>query len=93
VSTRRGDKMRDYTPKVTKEELIHGHYYKGRCRNATEARWNEPENRFYHWRTKFGYRFIETICCPEDESIYDVFVTEEWIGPKGTEEIPFNTRK
>ncbi|HET8688686.1 MAG TPA: hypothetical protein VFM18_18885 [Methanosarcina sp.] len=79
----------DYTPKIQKENLEHGAYYKGRCRNASIARWNGETELFYHWRTKFGQRFIEEIRCPEDEQHYDVFVTEEKIEPEEGFEIPF----
>lgn len=66
----------DYTPKIKKEDLKHGHYYKGRCRNATVARWNAEKGCFIHWRTKYTFKFLEEIKCPEDEQYYDVFVTE-----------------
>jgi len=80
--------MTIYTPKITKKELKHGAYYTGTCRNASEARWNANEQVFYHWRTKFGTKFIETICHPEDDKVYDVFVVEaECTAPK--EIIPF----
>jgi hypothetical protein len=70
--------------------LKHGAYYKGRCRNATIARWNSDEGRFYHWRVKFHLVFIETIKHPDNEDEqWDVFrVVEELPGCKF--EIPFN---
>jgi hypothetical protein len=77
----------DYTPKIPKTELRHGAYYTGHCRNATLARWHGPEQQFYHWRSKFGMRFIETIRAPEDEQQYDVFVAEH--ETMNTETIPF----
>ncbi len=67
----------DYTSKIKKEDLKHGHYYRGRCRNASVARWNAERQCFVHWRTKFGSTFLEEIKCPEDEQYYDVFVTYE----------------
>ena len=67
---------------------MHGAYYKGTCRNATEARWNADKELFYHWRYKFGSWFIETIHCPEDEERYDVFVTEAFTETP-EKEIPF----
>lgn len=79
--------MRDYTPKIAKADLIDGAYYKGRCRNATEARWNAGIQKFVHWRTKFGHAFLEEICHPEDEQRYDVFVVEGKIETP-TKEIP-----
>lgn len=84
----------NYTPKINKADLIHGMYYKGRCRNASIARWNGEVKLFYYWRNKFGHRYIEGIPCPEDETRYDVFVTEEMIDVQDiTPEmvIPFST--
>jgi len=63
---------------------VHGGYYKGRCRNATVARWNAEEQCFYHWREKFGRIYIETIKYPTDEQEpwWDVFdVVEELCNP------------
>ena len=76
-----------YDPVIKKEDLKHGAYYKGRCRNATIARWNAEKEVFSHWRTKFTSTFIETIKCPEDDKVYDVFIAVEEIEPE--EEIPF----
>ena len=78
-------------PTLSKSLLKNGAYYKGRCRNATVARWNEAEQRFYHWREKFGNIFIETIKYPtdEEEPWWDVFfVVEELEAVKL--EIPFD---
>ena len=81
----------DYTAKIPKAELKHGAYYTGQCRNAVIARWNADEQVFYHWRTKFGTKFLETIPAPEDETRYDVFVAEAEVGPDTAfEEIPWN---
>lgn len=66
----------DYTPKIRKEDLKHGHYYLGHCRNASVARWDEKRQCFVHWRIKFGSKFLEEIKCPEDEKVYDVFIAE-----------------
>jgi hypothetical protein len=79
--------MRSYTAKIAKKDLIDGAYYKGTCRNASEARWSAKDNCFYHWRTKFGDTFIESISHPEDDEVYDVFVVESLL-EKPTEEIP-----
>ena len=67
----------DYTPKITKADLEHGAYYRGRCRNATLARWNAERQCFVHWRSKFGSTFLEEIRHPEDDKHFDVFVVEE----------------
>ena len=77
----------DYTPKIAKADLVHGAYYQGRCRNATIARWNADDEQFYHWRYKFGW-FVDTICHPEDEQDFDVFVVEAPCEPE--KEIPFD---
>lgn len=66
----------DYTPKIKKEDLIHGAYYYGRCRNAEIARWNADIQKFLYWRTKFGHTFLEEIRCPEDDNRFDVFIAE-----------------
>lgn len=71
---------------IAKEQLIHGAYYFGRCRNAQVARWNADKQVFVHWRTKFGNRFLEEIKCPEDEARYDVFVTEGFLDIQDVEE-------
>jgi uncharacterized protein (DUF433 family) len=78
-------------PILPRDRLVHGRYYKGRCRNATIARWNADENCFYHWREKFGRIYIETSKYPTDvvEPWWDVFdVVEELPGCRF--EIPFD---
>ena len=77
----------DYKPKITKNELVHGAYYYGRCRNATIARWDESIQKFVYWRNKFGHKFVEEICHPEDDEFFDVFVVEKEIDPP-TAKIP-----
>jgi hypothetical protein len=80
----------NYTPKIKKEDLIHGNYYYGGCRNATVARWDAINQVFTHWRNKFGHRFVEEIRCPEDDKTFDVFVTECLLKDEEVkEEIPF----
>ncbi len=69
--------MRNFVSKIKKTDLIHGEYYKGTCRNATEARWDEKNQCFVYWRFKFGETFLETIKAPEDDKNFDVFVTEK----------------
>ena len=73
--------MRDYTPIIKKENLIHGEYYEGRCRNANVARWNAETGFFYHWRNKFGNEYVEAIHCPEDDEMFDVFVAARLLAP------------
>lgn len=75
---------------ISKEDLVHGFYYKGKCRNASVARWNNDIKKFIYWRSKFNDTFLETICCPEDDQHFDVFYAKEVIQPKDvTKEISF----
>jgi|SRR5208283_5154251 len=73
------------------ERLRHGAYYKGRCRNATIARWNREEQCFYHWREKLGRIFVQTIRYPTDElePWWDVFDVVKQL-PVCKFEIPFD---
>lgn len=71
---------------VPKEDLVHGFYYKGECRNADVARWNNDIKKFIYWRSKFGDTFLEEICCPEDDEEFDVFYAQEIIQPKDVEQ-------
>jgi len=73
---------------IPKAQLRHGVYYRGTCRNATIARWNNDEQRFYHWRTEWGQTFIETICHRDDDDQWDVFDAFEEV-PDPVQEIPF----
>jgi hypothetical protein len=45
---------------LPKDQLEHGAYYTGTCRNASIARWNE-KGFFIHWRTKFYDTYPECI--------------------------------
>jgi uncharacterized protein (DUF433 family) len=79
-------------PILPRDWLVHGRYYKGRCRNATIARWNADERCFFHWREKLGHIYIETIQYPTDEQelLWDVFdVVQELSNPRF--EIPFGS--
>lgn len=60
-------------PHIAKNFLQHGCYYFGNCRNTTVARWNEHEQCFYYWRTKWQSTYLETIKHRTDDDIFDVF--------------------
>lgn len=75
-------------PHLPKDQLAHGAYYRGICRNATIARWNATRQVFHHWRHKFGETFLEDIKAPEDEQVYDVFYAQELVEPAERERIP-----
>lgn len=72
---------------ITKSALVHGKYYWGHCRNASTARWNAETQRFVYWRHKFGDRYAEEICHPDDDDRYDVFTPTEEV-TWGTPAIP-----
>lgn len=74
---------------IGKDQLKHGAYYRGRCRNATVARWNGEDQKFYYWRTKFGHTYVETNRHIEDDNVFDAFNAFEEI-TEPTKEIPFN---
>ena len=61
---------------IKKDELKHGHYYQGHCRNASIARWDAVRQFFLYRRHKFGDTFLEEICHPDDEKVYDVFLAK-----------------
>ncbi len=66
---------------IPKKDLVKGAYYIGTCRNAQIARWDGEK--FWHWRPKWGSRFIESIHHREDEEVFDVFdaflrIEDEW---------------
>ena len=73
---------------MNKAQLAHGRYYEGNCRNATVARWNADHNRFFHWRAKFGHKYVEDICHPDDEQYFDVFLADRELEAPD-EPIPF----
>lgn len=74
---------------IGKEELKDKKYYKGICRNATEARWFAGKGVFTYWRKKFGNTFLENIKCPEDDKAFDIFLAQEEIeNGKESKEIP-----
>jgi hypothetical protein len=73
---------------LPKDQLRHGVYYRGRCRNGTIARWDGERGVFWHWRQKFDRIYLESIKYPADEGFFDVFrVLDELPNPKF--EIPF----
>jgi hypothetical protein len=66
---------------LKRTELKDGRYYLGYCRNAVVAQWDQGSKRFFHVRTKFGSRFIESIPHPEDDGGYDIFVPVKRVRP------------
>lgn len=62
---------------IPKRLLKDGKYYKGSCRNANIAMWDEKKNVFFHLRTKFGETFSESIPHPENDKGFDVFTPVE----------------
>ena len=64
---------------ILKAALIDGGLYEGHCRNAKRARWNAAANCFEYERYKGGMTFSETICHPEDDDGYDLFLPDRYI--------------
>lgn len=64
---------------IPKEQLIEGQWYKGKCRNAGEAKWEN--GKFIYRRYKLGYWFLDEVECPEDDRGFDVFFAQEKIDP------------
>ena len=69
--------------------LVYGNYYAGRCRNACIARWDAQAGLFYHWRDKFGRKFIESIEYWDPAGRFDQFIPVFDIGAGLPEAIPF----
>lgn len=61
---------------IPKSKLIAGQKYKGHCRNTDEATWN-GEVFVYEHTEWHGNTYTETIHCPEDDDVYDVFYAQE----------------
>ncbi len=70
---------------LRKEQLIDGKYYRGTCRNANVAQWDEKGNCFWYMRHKFGNNFAEKINHLQDDNRYDLFVPLEEVDPKENE--------
>jgi hypothetical protein len=59
---------------IRKKDLKDGCQYLGSCRNSYAATWCAKDQKFYYIRSKFGSCFAETICHPEDDNGFDLFV-------------------
>lgn len=70
---------------LRKEQLEHGKYYIGSCRNAQVARWDAKANCFRHIRTKFGNSFEEEIPHPADCDGFDIFAAVAEFEPEPDE--------
>jgi hypothetical protein len=68
--------------------LSHKGYYKGKCRNASTARWDAERDKWFYWREKFGQRFVESVQTMEQaqENRLDYFAPIAEAA--NTEEIP-----
>lgn len=74
---------------LKKEQLEDGKYYRGSCRNAEIAMWDEKGNCFWYMRHKFGDIFEEKINHLQDDDGHDLFVPLEKVEPKEDEIIKF----
>lgn len=77
---------------LPKAQLRDGVYYFGKCRNAYVARWDAHRQCFTYIRSKFGSRFPEDICVPEDDDGYDLFLAVMEVEPEDQEKIPVDWR-
>lgn len=75
---------------LRKEQLTHGAYYRGSCRNAEVARWHGSAECFIYLREKFGQGFPETIFHPADDRHFDVFRAVEAVEPTAAQRIDDN---
>lgn len=66
---------------LMKVDLKDGHYYLGRSRNASVARWDAARERFTYMRVKFLSVYPEDICHPEDDDGYDLFFPLKEVTP------------
>lgn len=58
---------------IPKEQLEHGAYYRGICRNSTVARWNAYTEEMWYMRYKFGWR-KDKINYISDDDGFDLFL-------------------
>lgn len=58
---------------IPKKDLEDGVWYYGNYRNATLGKWIEAEQKFGHWRYKFGFRW-DTCNHFEDDNTFALFV-------------------
>jgi len=70
---------------IPKLKLDVGHYYLGKCRNASVAMWDG--NVFWYMRTKFNYCFKEDINHFEDDNGFDLFVPIKQVEPDDYQKI------
>ena len=57
---------------IPKKDLVVGGVYEGSCRNTNRAIWDGKN--FVYFRSKFAYRFIDTVNHFEDDNGFDLFV-------------------
>ncbi len=58
---------------IPKNLLENGRWYYGNFRNSNFGKWNEEEQKFEHWRMKFGWMW-DTCEHFQDDRGYSVFV-------------------
>lgn len=62
---------------IAKKDLVVGGVYEGSCRNTNRAIWDGKH--FVYFRSKFGYRFIDSLNHFEDDNGFDLFVPIKFI--------------
>jgi len=59
---------------IPKKDLIDGATYRGRTRNANVAMWDMKNEKFIHYRSKWGQRYRDTVNHFEDDDGFALFV-------------------
>lgn len=55
-------------------KLKDNQYYLGTCKNASVAKWDEKNKKFFYMLWKFGHGFPESVYHPENDKGCDVFI-------------------
>jgi hypothetical protein len=55
------------------EDLKHGKYYIGKCRNAVIGRWDANKQVMWHMRYKFGF-YADNVNYLDNDNGFDLFV-------------------
>lgn len=68
------------------EDLEHGKYYLGKCRNAYVGKWNDDKKVMEHMRYKFGVFTKDNVNYLDNDDNFDLFVAIKEIDEKDVPE-------
>jgi hypothetical protein len=71
---------------LRKAQLVEFAFYMGHCRNAEVAQWDG--SKFWYIRRKTGDTYAESICHPEDDNGFDLFLPLSRLVAENGETIP-----